>query len=775
MKLLIAEKPSVAVGSYQPLLEKVENEKFVKKDGYLQGNNWIITWCVGHLVTLSMPEDYNCGWEVWSKDNLPMIPENFKFKVIDSVKKQYFVLQNLLKNAELVVNGADAGREGELIVRLVLLKAQANNVKLKRLWLNSFVMEDMEKGWKDLKNGNDYDNLYHSALARLVGDWLVGLNLTRAYSLSTGSRNLSVGRVQTPTLNIIVQRDLEVENWKNKYYQVIEAVWNGVVVNLYKDDNYKFDDNLNLSNTITSLKNISGTCVNIESKTFRQNPPRPYDLNELQKAANNVLSLKASETLVITQSLYEKKLVTYPRTDSSFLPESMINDAFLILEKFTAAEQKEFLKDKSNPPKFFNSAKVTDHFAIIPTGENENSTKLTEKETKVYNLIKNRFVTSFGKEFVYDTVFLDIKASDSVFKGSYRVVKEKGFTALKTVLNEEQESLTLDKFFKVNDIANLDNLQIVKKEETKPKYFTEATLLTAMDTAGKIIDDEELREAMKERGLGTPATKASIIEILKKRAYILEKGKQVISTTKGRELIYLVDDKIKSPEMTGEWEYKLNQINTGNYSASVFRKEIESFIKDLILEISTSAKSDEFIAKIEAELLNCPKCKTGKVIRNNSGAFCNVEACDFKIFKKVSGRALTESHIDDLINKGCTSVIKGFKSKAGKKFDTALKLENFEVVFDFKGTQDDVSVKKSCPKCKGQTVQLKPSGMFCNTEKCDFKIWREIAGKKLSDKQLYNLLEKGKIDKIKGFKSKAGKSFDAVLELKDYKASFSFD
>ena len=336
MKLLIAEKPSVAVGAYQPLLEKVENEKFIKKDCYLQGNNWIITWCVGHLVTLSMPEDYNCGWEVWSKDNLPMIPDNFKFKVIDNVKKQYFVIQNLLKNAELVVNGADAGREGELIVRLVLLKAQASNIPLKRLWLSSFVMEDMEKGWSNLKNGNDYDNLYHSALARLVGDWLVGLNLTRAYSLSTGSRNLSIGRVQTPTLNLIVQRDLEVENWNNKYYQVIEAVWNDVVLNLYKDDNHKFDENLNLSNTITSLNNVSGTCINIESKTFRQNPSRPFDLIELQKTANNTLGLKASETLVITQSLYEKKLVTYPRTDSSYLPESMINDAFLILEKFTA-------------------------------------------------------------------------------------------------------------------------------------------------------------------------------------------------------------------------------------------------------------------------------------------------------------------------------------------------------------------------------------------------------------------------------------------------------
>src|SRR5690606_6814199 len=256
MNVLIAEKPSVAVGSYQPLLEKVENEKFTKKDGYLQGNNWIITWCVGHLVTLSMPEDYNCGWEVWSKDNLPMIPDNFKFKVIDGVKKQFFIVQKLVKEASLVVNGADAGREGELIVRLVLLKAQATNVQQKRLWLNSFVMEDMIKGWKELKNGADYDNLYHSALARLAGDWLVGLNLTRAYSLNTGAKNLSVGRVQTPTLNLIVQRDLEVENWKNKYYQVIEAFWNGVQVNLFRDDNYKFSDTEDLSRFLNSLQNV---------------------------------------------------------------------------------------------------------------------------------------------------------------------------------------------------------------------------------------------------------------------------------------------------------------------------------------------------------------------------------------------------------------------------------------------------------------------------------------------------------------------------------------
>lgn len=775
MNVLIAEKPSVAVGSYQPLLEKVENEKFTKKDGYLQGNNWIITWCVGHLVTLSMPEDYNCGWEVWSKDNLPMIPDNFKFKVIDSVKKQFFIVQKLVKEASLVVNGADAGREGELIVRLVLLKAQATNVHQKRLWLNSFVMEDMEKGWKQLKNGADYDNLYHSALARLVGDWLVGLNLTRAYSLNTGAKNLSVGRVQTPTLNLIVQRDLEVENWKNKYYQVIEAFWNGVQVNLFRDDDYKFSDTEDLSRFLNSLQNVKGKLIELETKTSNQNPPRPFDLNELQKAANNILSFKASDTLALTQSLYEKKLVTYPRTDSSYLPESMLDDAYLILNKITEAEQKIFLKDNSNPPKFFNSSKVTDHYAIIPTGIDVNSVNLSDKEKKIYELIKNRFVTAFGKEFIYDTIYLAIKASDNLFKGSYRVVKEKGFTALKTGLNEENEATVLERVFNIGDEAVLEDLQIKKKEVTKPKYFTEATLLSAMDTAGKLIDDEELKEAMKERGLGTPATKASIIEILKKRAYISEKGKQLISTTKGRELIKLVDEKIKSPEMTGEWEFKLNQIHSGKYSASVFRKEIESFVRNLITEINSSNRSNEFAAKIEAELLNCPKCKTGKVIRNNAGAFCNQESCDLKIFKKVSGRTLTDNHINDLINKGSTGVIKGFKSKTGKKFDTALKFENWEVVFDFKGAQDDVTVKKVCPKCKVQTVQLKPSGMFCNTENCDFKIWREIAGKKLSDKQLYNLLEKGKIDKIKGFKSKAGKSFDAALELKEFKTCFCFD
>src|SRR5690606_6261693 len=243
----------------------------------------------------------------------------------------------------------DAGREGELIVRLVLLKAQATNVQQKRLWLNSFVMEDMIKGWKELKNGADYDNLYHSALARLAGDWLVGLNLTRAYSLNTGAKNLSVGRVQTPTLNLIVQRDLEVENWKNKYYQVIEAFWNGVQVNLFRDDNYKFSDTEDLSRFLNSLQNVKGKLIELETKTSNQNPPRPFDLNELQKAANNILSFKASDTLALTQSLYEKKLVTYPRTDSSYLPESMLDDAYLILNKITEAEQKEFLKDNSNP------------------------------------------------------------------------------------------------------------------------------------------------------------------------------------------------------------------------------------------------------------------------------------------------------------------------------------------------------------------------------------------------------------------------------------------
>lgn len=760
MNLLIAEKPSVAVGAYKELLEKIENESFIKKDGYLQGKNWCISWCVGHLVGLEMPEAY--GWKEWTKESLPMIPQKWQFEVLPSTKKQYQVLSKLITEADVVVNGGDAGREGELIVRLVLKKSNNEKKTLKRLWVNSFVFDDMKKAWSNLKSGADYENLYRAALSRSIGDWLVGLNGTRAYSLATGVKGLSVGRVQTPTLAIIVNRDNEVENWQQKFYHQLLANWKDLTFTYFKDDESKFDRTEILDSVKSTCTGKNGVLISQKKEEKKINPPKPFDLAELQKAANVQLGFKASDTLELTQKLYEKKYVTYPRTDSEFLPETMLDEAFEILFKLTDSSTRQFLKSKNEKLPFFNSKKVTDHYAIIPTGLNPEG--LTPNESKLYELIKSRFITAFGKMYVYDLTQLVIDVQGHQFKASVKKEKDKGFKQLlKTTESEEEQILEVD--LTTNDTAPITNLQVVKREVTKPSYFTEATLLGAMGLAGKNIEDEELKQVMKEKGLGTAATRASIIETLKKREYIFEKGKAIISTKKGRELISMVDSKVSSPELTGEWEYKLAQMEKGNYDGGLFLKEIKEFVSIIVSE--AEGKSTHFKAELQKEKVKCPKCKEHLLTKNSYGYFCQ-ESCGFKLFQKIFTRNLSEQHLLELLEKGKTQIIKGFKNKEGVKFDAPLKFnENFEVVFDFETANNDESIKKACPKCKHKTIQIKPKGAFCCFEGCNFVIWRVIAQKSITDKDIYLLLENGTTKKIGGFKSSKGKSFNAVLKLKE--------
>lgn len=760
MNLLIAEKPSVAVGAYKELLEKIENESFIKKDGYLQGKNWCISWCVGHLVGLEMPEAY--GWKEWTKESLPMIPQKWQFEVLPSTKKQYQVLSKLITEADVVVNGGDAGREGELIVRLVLKKSNNEKKTLKRLWVNSFVFDDMKKAWSNLKSGADYENLYRAALSRSIGDWLVGLNGTRAYSLATGVKGLSVGRVQTPTLAIIVNRDNEVENWQQKFYHQLLANWKDLTFTYFKDDESKFDRTEILDSVKSTCTGKNGVLISQKKEEKKINPPKPFDLAELQKAANVQLGFKASDTLELTQKLYEKKYVTYPRTDSEFLPETMLDEAFEILFKLTDSSTRQFLKSKNEKLPFFNSKKVTDHYAIIPTGLNPEG--LTPNESKLYELIKSRFITAFGKMYVYDLTQLVIDVVGHQFKASVKKEKEKGFKQLlKNITEDEEQILAID--LKENETAPITSLDVVRKEVTKPTYFTEATLLGAMGLAGKSIEDEELKQAMKEKGLGTAATRASIIETLKKREYIFEKGKSIISTQKGRELIAMVDTKVSSPELTGEWEYKLAQMEKGNYDGGMFLKEINTFVTQIVAE--AEGKSTTFKEHIKTAQYECPKCKNHLLTKNSYGYFCQ-ESCGFKLFQKMFNRNISEQHLLDLIQKGKTDTIKGFKNKDQVKFDAPLKFnEAFEVIFDFVAANNDESLKRTCPKCKNKTVQLKPKGAFCCSDGCNFVIWRVIAQKSITDKDIYLLLENGTTKKIGGFKSTKGKSFNAVLKLKE--------
>lgn len=765
MNLLIAEKPSVATGAYRELLEKVEGESFQKKDGYLQGKNWIISWCVGHLVGLSMPKAY--GWEDWKIEHLPMIPSKWIFEVLPNTKKQYNTLAKLINTSDVIVNGGDAGREGELIVRLVLKQAKAESKILKRFWVNSFVIDDMIKAWKNLEPGENYSDLYRAALSRSIGDWIVGLNSTRAYSLATGVRGLSVGRVQTPTLGLIVKRDDEVENWQRKFYFQLVGKWKDVDLIYEKEKENKFKTENELIQIQNDVLNSSGKLITLLKTEKVVNPPKPFDLVELQKAANIKLGFKAADTLKYTQELYEKKFVTYPRTDSEYLPDNMLKEAYSLLFKLCDDDKHIYLKSENEKPSFFNSKKVTDHFAIIPTGETP--VNISSNLTQLYNLIKDRFIVAFGKPYLFENTLIKVDCKGNIFKGSFNVSKDLGFKNLLKRSAEDNEDLNVN--FIVNEEHLFTKTTIEKKEVTKPKYHTEASLLSSMILSGKDIEDDNLKEAMKERGLGTPATRANIIETLKKRTYIITKGKTLISTTKGRELIKLVDPIVSSAELTGEWEYKLNLMEKGKYEGGEFLKEIKSLVTTIVNQ--ADKKGVEFKKVIDKDVPMCPKCQKLKLTKNDFGFFCN-DGCGFKFFIKILNRKLPEEAINDLFKNGKTKTIKGFKGKKSK-FDAPLVFnKEFEVVFDFKEANDDVSVKKVCPKCSNQTVQIKPKGAFCNLEKCGFKLWRSVASKELTDKFLYKILETGSTGVINGFKSKAGKPFKANLKLNKEKNGVEF-
>lgn len=699
MKLLIAEKPSVA-RTLKEMLERVEGERFTQREGYFEGRVYWISWCVGHLVGFSDPDEY--GWKQWRLEDLPMIPKAWKLKILSGVEKQFRVLKDLIERCDSIINATDAGREGELIYGLVAEKAGSGNKTLSRLWLNSFVPADMEKAWRNLIPGQRMAPLYQSALCRAKADWLIGMNLSRGYALGTGTRKLSVGRVQTPTLGLIVKRDLEIENWQDRVFFQLTGLWRQLRFLYVRDKETKFDDSNELHVIQKTCEGQPAELVLFDKQQRKQYPPKPFDLAGLQKSANKVLGLKAATTLEIAQSLYEKKWITYPRTDSQYLPDGMKEDAWATLQKVATLPEKNIFRSPSEHFSFFDSTKVSDHFAIIPTGQMNGMERLEEKERKVFDLIRSRFVLAFGRPYEFEEYRLELVSMGHHFKARATRELKIGFKAFfkssaskeEIVFQEEPENkLNASLTWHVGETDILYGLNLEQKKATKPLPYTEATLLSAMETAGKTITDEALREAMKEKGLGTPATKAAIIEKLKTQEYIIPQGKSLLSTVKGRELIQLVDEKVASPEMTGDWEFKLNQISKGKFGPDKFLDEIISYVSGLGASF-TSSRAKSFSSRIHdvqpARTLSkpdsnlCPKCQKSGFRENNYGLFCDDKnGCGFKLWAKVGEKKLSPKNFSDLLTKGKTGILKGFKSKEGKKFDAALKLQDWRVLYDF--------------------------------------------------------------------------------------------
>lgn len=585
MIVCIAEKPSVAKDIADVLGARS------RKEGYFEGNGYQVTWTFGHLCTLKEPHDYTEMWKRWSLGSLPMIPPRFGIKLIQDkgIEKQFAVIERLMQSAEGIVNCGDAGQEGELIQRWVMQKAGAR-CPVKRLWISSLTEESIREGFKNLKEQSEYQPLYEAGLSRAIGDWLLGMNATRLYTLKYGRNKqvLSIGRVQTPTLALIVKRHHEITNFVPQQYWELKTVYRETTFNATSG---RFDGEAEAQEALQKITGEPFTVTDVTAKNGTESAPKLYDLTSLQVDCNKKFGLSADITLQTIQSLYEKKYTTYPRVDTTYLSDDIYPKCGNILkglrdfQTFTAP-----LLEKPLPKskKVFDNKKVTDHHAIIPTGVYPQG--LTDIEKKVYDLIVRHFIAAFYPECKFRTTTVLGESAGVGFKATGKVITSPGWRVIfaQEINNDDKEKDDKEKilppFVKGESGPHTPGLQ--EKWTTPPKQYTEATLLRAMETAGKFVDDEELRDAMKENGIGRPSTRAAIIETLYKRNYIRKEKKNVVATQTGIELISLIrNELLKSAELTGQWEKKLRNIEKRQYEAKTFIDELKTMLAEVVNEV----------------------------------------------------------------------------------------------------------------------------------------------------------------------------------------------
>ncbi|MDE5888126.1 MAG: DNA topoisomerase 3 [Muribaculaceae bacterium] len=602
MILCITEKPSVGKDIAQILGAST------RRDGYFEGNGYCVTWTFGHLCTLKEPADYSPDWKRWAMVYLPMIPPRFGIKLIDSpsIKRQFETIRNLILQCDEIINCGDAGQEGELIQRWVMQKAGCIK-PVKRLWISSLTDEAIKEGFKNLRSEKDLEPLYLAGLCRAIGDWVLGINATRLYSLKYGSGGqvLSIGRVQTPTLALVVNRQLEIENFKPKDYWELKTLYRDT---LFSATGKSFDTEEKGQQLVEKLKQYPLEITDVAKKAGKEAPPRLFDLTSLQVDCNKKLSLSADETLRTIQSLYEKKLTTYPRVDTTYLTDDMYPKCGRILNSLKDYQMlmvplrgKKLRKSK----KVFDNSKVTDHHAIIPTGQ-PLPDSLSKNERDVFNLIALRFISVFFPDCSFEQTIVNAKVDKTGFKATGKVILDPGW---KMVYAGEKKSDDTEKESKDDDDSGIlpqfqkgesgeHSPRLAKKTTQPPKYYTEGTLLKAMETAGAAVEDEDLREALKANGIGRPSTRAAIIEILYKRGYIVKERKSLRATRAAIELVSLIKEELlKSAKLTGIWEGKLRMIEQQQYSPSEFIDQI----KQMISEITLSVIQDNSNRRIVAE------------------------------------------------------------------------------------------------------------------------------------------------------------------------------
>jgi DNA topoisomerase-3 len=648
--LVLAEKPSVGreiariLGCNQ------------SRDGHIVGNQYIVTWALGHLVTLADPEFYGDHWKEWKLETLPMIPNRMELVIMKETSKQYNVVRSLLQSSEVseLIIATDAGREGELVARWIVEKARFQK-PMKRLWISSLTDKAIRDGFHNLKPAKDYENLFYSARSRSIADWLVGLNVTRALTCKHNA-SLSAGRVQTPTLAMIVEREAEIKKFIPKDYYQITAKAGGIAfTHLDQSNQSRIFNKEAADEVVRKVKNANMTIMDIKQTVKSESPPLLYDLTELQRDANRLYAFSAKKTLGLVQRLYENyKYLTYPRTDSKCLSEDMFSTIPDRIKQVGFGEfgavSRQLLKSPIKKTKrVFDNAKVTDHHAIIPTEENVNESVLDMDEKKVYYLVVKRFLSVFLEDYIYEQTNILATAEKEMFKASGKVVKSSGWKSLYGTVSadeeEEDDSQTLP-VVRLKDTYRINSIESKKYQTLPPKRYTEATLLTAMEHPGKFIDDAKMKEIIeKASGIGTPATRADIIERIFSANYVELRGKEIAPTSKGIQLINLVPENMKSPLLTAQWEQQLTLISEGKKRPEVFIKDMEQYAKDLVKDVS---QADTAFRHDNMTKTPCPTC--GKLLlevsnKHGKSLVCQDRACGFrKNLTKVSNARCPVCH-----------------------------------------------------------------------------------------------------------------------------------
>lgn len=825
--MILTEKYSVAQ-DYAKILHVKGNENEKEK---IEDNRYVITWCKGHLIEMAYPEEYDEKYKKWKSEDLPFIPEDYIFTV--KIKDRYKVVHEQLyrEDIDTVLFCGDAGREGEYIYRLILLKGgMRKGMKALRVWIDSTTEESVKNGIRDAKPISEYDTLYDSAMERGIEDYLVGMNFSRMLTVKYGRKfnsmiksdkwkSIDVGRVMSCVLGMVVRRENEINNFHQTPFYKITADVNGTEAEWKVDEKSAYSDfqGLYKDNGFLDERDAISFCDNLKDKhtvlkeieTFMSNKKAPmlFNLAELQYECSEKLKIGPDETLATVQTLYELSLTTYPRTDARVLSSAIAKEIKENIEGLTKYEPVHSIVDEilstqtyTNIDKspYTDDKKVTDHYAIIPTGNIEKYGQLNELQKKVYDMIVKRFLSIFFPPAVYKNVKLSFLIGQERFHASGKILINPGYLKVvgKEVDNEKENTALFDMIKTCQEGMDfgISNLTVKEGKTTPPKRYTSGSMILAMENAGNLIEDASLREQIKGTGIGTPATRDAIIKKLISKGYIEHNRKtQILRPHPDGTAVYdIINDVIPdflSPEITAVWEKKLEEIRRGTLSKEDHRQEVETYISDNIEKIKKLNNGNNYEGNpVESkELCSCPSCKSGKIITKRFGYACTAynkdgTGCNF-VIGKIAERALTEEEAINLMQKGSTGMLKHFKSKKGTDFEAELILTDEEgkkvIKFRFPDKEETKLKGIRCPVC-GKEILKNSYGYGCsgyekgNENSCRFMVSGTIAGKKIPEKQIIKLITEKKTDIIKGFKSKKGNDFSATLIIEDGKVKFQF-